>query len=216
MADQVADHIRSAIHQGEFTPGQRLVERKLGEELGVSHIPIREALRALAEEGLVEKLPRRGARVVAMTGKDLDEISSLRTVLEQLVVVRAQQGWNRHRDVALRSIVTSMVEAAEGGDTGRLFELDQKFHEQLWVYADHKLLLSVASQLRSRIGGFLAAANRALAPEGRLTHAQIHAVLVDAIASGDPDIASQAMAEHIQSAKERIEATVELSENAAS
>lgn len=209
LSDQLADRIRSSIRDGEFSAGQRLVERKLAEAYGVSHIPIREALSTLTEEGLVERLPRRGARVAALTPRDLEEISSLRTLLEQFVVVRAQEHMNDEREARLRAIVDGMVGDAKRGDIERLLERDQEFHALLWDYADHRILLSVSAQLRARISGFLAAANRALTTDEQLAHAHSHGELVDAVVSGDPEKASQAMADHIAAAKQRVAETLE-------
>ncbi len=175
----------------------------------MSHIPIREAFRELAEEGLIEKLPRRGARVASLTEKDLEEISSLRTVLEEFVVNRAQQHWTPEREAQLRSIVTQMGKAAEQDDTTLMFQLDQQFHETLWEFADHQLLLNISSQLRNRISGFLVAANLALLRDDRMAHANSHGLLLDAIASGDSERAAEAMADHIASARERIAQTAE-------
>ena len=67
LADAVADRLREGIHNGEYAPGQRLVERTLSDGLGVSHIPVREALTKLEDEGLVVRLPRRGARVAELS-----------------------------------------------------------------------------------------------------------------------------------------------------
>src|ERR1700678_3426683 len=67
LADKVADELRTAIQRGRYAPGTRLVERRLASELGVSHVPIREALARLADEGLVERLPRRGSRVAGLS-----------------------------------------------------------------------------------------------------------------------------------------------------
>src|SRR5690606_314708 len=93
IAEQVTDELRAAIHSGELAPGDRLVERKLAERLGVSHIPVREALTRLAEERLITREPRRGARVAALTAQDLEEIASLRTALEQFMAIRVQERW---------------------------------------------------------------------------------------------------------------------------
>lgn len=206
IAFRVTDELRAAIHAGELAPGERLVERKLAGQLGVSHIPVREALTKLAEEGLIERLPRRGARVAALTERDLEEISSLRTLLEQFVVVRVQEQWAQDLEAPLRDIVTGMVEATERGDTALMFELDRRFHEQLWELADHRLLMNITAALRSRINGFLRAANAALEPSAQVAHAHSHAELLDAIASGDPDIARATMAEHIAAGAARIAA----------
>jgi DNA-binding GntR family transcriptional regulator len=205
VADRVTVELREAIFSGELEPGERLVERKLADRLGTSHIPVREALTRLTEEGLVERLPHRGARVVALTHRDLEEISSLRTLLEQFAVVRVQQSWDEAKDARLRKIVQQMVQAAERGNSPRVFELDRRFHEQIWEMADHHMLMALNAQLRSRITGFLRAANAALEPAARVAHAQTHLRIVDAIAGGDPDQARQVMAEHIGEAAARLE-----------
>ncbi|MGH3383411.1 MAG: GntR family transcriptional regulator [Nocardioidaceae bacterium] len=205
LASWVTGELRDAIQRGELVAGERLVERKLAERLGVSHIPVREALAKLAEEGLVERLPRRGARVAVLSAEDLEELSSLRTLLEQFVVVRVQQRWDDRIEARLRKLVASMVVAAERGDQARVFDLDRRFHEQLWELAEHRLLMGLAAQLRSRINGFLWAATSALEPDDRVAHATSHADLVDAIASGDPRRARRAMADHISTAAKRID-----------
>lgn len=202
----VTDELREAIQTGELVPGERLIERKLAAQLGVSHIPVREALTKLTDEGLVERLPRRGARVAALSARDLDEISSLRTLLEQFVVVRVQEKWDSQVEARLRKTVASMIEATQRGDAARMFALDRRFHEQLWELADHQLLMTITAQLRSRINGFLLAANSALEPQARLAHAHSHAELLDAIASGDPDRARSAMSDHITAGADRIKA----------
>lgn len=204
IADRVADELRAAIQSGELEPGERLVERKLAERLGVSHIPVREALAKLAEERLVERQPRRGARVAALTGEELAEISSLRIVLEQFVCQRVQERWSGRSEAKLRRIVASMIEAAERGEGDRMFALDRKFHEQLWELAEHHLLMDMTSQLRGRINGFLRATNNALEPADRIAHAQAHAEIIDAIASGDLELARSTMAKHVEIAAARI------------
>ena len=205
ISDKVANEVREAIQNGELSPGERLVERALAARLGVSHIPVREALAKLAEEGLVERTPRRGARVAALTEQELFEISSLRIVLEQFVCHRAQNVWSEAIEARLQKIVDSMIAASERGDVDKMFALDRRFHEELWEAADHKLLLAIASQLRGRINGFLRAANGALAPEELIAHAMSHNDLISALASGDPERASTAMASHIEIAANRID-----------
>jgi DNA-binding GntR family transcriptional regulator len=206
LSERVVDQLREAIQQGVYAPGDRLVERKLAAELGVSHIPVREALTRLAEEGLVERLPRRGSRVAAIDAKELEDLSSLRVVLEQYVVERAMQHWSEEAEHALRAIVAAMEQAARRGDTARLFDLDVDFHEQLWALTDHSMLVDLVAQLRGRISLFLRAATVALEPQALQRHAASHAALLDAIASGDARRARRAMAAHIQAAARRIDA----------
>lgn len=204
ISSKVVRVVREAIQSGEFAPGQRLVERTLASQLGVSHIPVREALTRLADEGLVQRTPRRGARVAVLTREDLLEISSLRIVLEQFVCHRVQAVWSDTIETQLREIVDSMVAASKRGDVSQVFMLDQLFHESLWEFADHKLLLEIASQLRGRINGFLLAANRSLASQDLMDHAATHYNLIHALASGDASRANEEMSSHIQIASDRI------------
>jgi DNA-binding GntR family transcriptional regulator len=207
VADRVAERIREAIHDGSYSPGTRLVERSVARELGVSHIPVREALARLADEGLVDRLPRRGARVAELTRQELDEISSLRIVLEQLVARRAQERMTAD-ELELRAIADRMLQAAADGDVDLLVTLDQRFHERLWELADHELLNELAAQVRGRIVAFLRAAARALPPEGLREHARTHTALVAAIADGTPAMAQREMARHIQVAADRVRPTL--------
>lgn len=207
ISDRIADELREAIQSGELEPGERLVERKLAERLGVSHIPVREALAKLAEERLIDRQPRRGARVAALSAKELEEIASLRIVLEQFVGQRVQERWNERSNNRLRKIVQSMVDAAERGDGDKMFALDRSFHELLGELADHELLMGMSSQLRGRTNGFLRATNRALESSERIAHAEAHGAIVDALASGDVELMRRTIAEHIEIGSERISGT---------
>jgi DNA-binding GntR family transcriptional regulator len=213
VADRAAEKLRQAIFEGRYPPGARLVERKLAAELGISHIPVREALARLADEGLVERLPRRGCRVAALTVDELLEISSVRTVLEQLVATRVQQHWTPRVEAELRTVVAEMVTAARRGDVRAVFDIDGRLHERLWRLSEHGVLIELVSQLRGRIHGFLRAAIVALEPEDLEQHAILHGVLLDALASGDPERAQRVMASHIEMAASRISAGLEPSES---
>ena len=214
ISAKVADELRDAIQDGRLEPGERLVERKLADSLGVSHIPVREALAKLSEEGLVERTPRRGARVARLTEGELQEITALRIVLEQYVARSVQRSWTTRSDQILRRIVRQMVAAAEKEQVESMFALDRRFHETLWELADNRTLLTTVSQLRSRINGFLRAANGSLALDELVEHARSHEALIDALASGDPDRAQAAMADHIEIAADRIHAVSQSSDSA--
>ncbi|AZM51039.1 GntR family transcriptional regulator [Streptomyces sp. WAC 06738] len=208
LADQVADALRDAILEGRYPPGTRLVERTIAAELGVSHIPVREALSRLADEGLTERTPRRGSRVATLSARELDELSTLRTVLEQFVVARVGERLTPRTERELRRIVEAMRRAAADGNFRRVFDLDQRFHERLWELADHRMLNELVTQLRSRIGAFLRAATAALPPESLEQHAASHDVLLDALLDDDPEAGRAEMARHIEAAATRIRASL--------
>jgi DNA-binding GntR family transcriptional regulator len=204
LADAVAGQLRAAIRSGIYAPGDRLVERRLAHQFGVSHIPLREALARLAEEGLVVHLPRRGARVASLSPRMLEEVSSLRVALEQFVLRRIQGRFTPAARAELQAIVDEMIRAAERHELVRLHELDQQFHEYLWHLTDHALLVEVAGQLRSRVSHFFRAAAQSLGPDGMRRHAEAHQELLDVIASGDQRAAEGAMERHIRAAAQRI------------
>jgi DNA-binding GntR family transcriptional regulator len=204
LSDAVVDRIRAAIWSGVYAPGDRLVERRLAHEFGISHIPLREALARLTEEGLVEKPPRRGARVASLTPRMLEEVSSLRVVLEQFVVRRLKDRFTDEAHAELQEIVDRMVEAAEKHDLVRVHELDQQFHQRLWEQTDHTLLVELAAQMRSRTSHFYRAAAASLGPDEVRRHADSHQQLLDVIASGDRRAAERAMQQHVEQAAQRI------------
>ena len=200
----VVEQLRAAINDGSYPPGARLVERRVATELGVSHIPVREALTRLEEEGLVVRLPRRGARVAELSARTLDEISSLRVVLEQFVVQRVQAAWTARAQADLQAIVDEMIGAATRHDTTRVLELDQLFHERLWRLADHQILIEVAAQMRGRTNRFFRAAASSLPVDDLRKHAETHQHLLDVIASGTPTAAATATRRHVEIAARRI------------
>lgn len=208
LPDHVAAYIRGAVLDGTYPPGARLIERKIASDMGVSHIPVREALAMLAEEGLVERLPHRGARVVSMDVRKIEELSKLRLLLEQFVVECAQANWTPACREDLGAIVAEMAGAARSQRRDALFALDVQFHQRLWEIADNSILLEVVSELRGRINYFLSVAVGALGPEGSLEHAESHVHLLAAIDSGDRQKAASAMADHIEAATTRICATL--------
>jgi DNA-binding GntR family transcriptional regulator len=204
LADAVVGRIRAAIRTGQYQPGDRLVERRLAQEFGISHIPLREALARLTEEGLVERLPRRGARVASLTPRMLEEVSSLRVVLEQFVVRRLKDRFTHEARLELQGIVDRMIKAAGEPDLARVHELDQEFHQRLWELTDHTVLVELAAQMRSRMSHFYRAAAASLGPDEVRRHADSHQQLLEVIASGDRRAAERAMQQHVEQAAKRI------------
>jgi DNA-binding GntR family transcriptional regulator len=204
LGNEVANRLRNAIRTGEFPLGTRLVERDLAERLGVSRIPVREAIQQLVEEGLVQKTPHRGTFVHSPTRSEIEEISSLRVALECFVIERVIVNWLPEHETRLRQIVATMRLAAARNDMQGLFEQDYLFHNTLWEIADHSLLLEVVSGLRARINRFLGEAT-ALLPASQLDmHIDSHDDMIDIIKNGDIDKAKAEITNHVLGAKTRI------------
>ncbi|MEZ4729761.1 MAG: GntR family transcriptional regulator [Caldilineaceae bacterium] len=204
LCDEAADRLRNAIRNGRLRPGARLVERDLAEQLGMSRIPVREAIQRLVEEGLVEKSPHRGTFVYAPTRKEIEEICSLRVVLERFVVERAMAVWAPEHETHLRTIVERMRHAARQNDIHQLYECDYHFHSTLWSIADHSLLLEVVSGLRSRLNRFLFEAAGVLPASEIDTHINTHDALIEVLKQENVVLAQAEMTNHVLAARNRI------------
>jgi len=204
LTDEAAARLRDAIRHGSLAPGVRLVERDLAERLGMSRIPIREAIRRLVEEGLVKKEPRRGTFVYAPTPDEIEEISSLRVVLERFAVERVLAHYTPEHQAKLQRIVNAMRRTADQRDFQKLYELDLQFHNTLWEIADHRLLYEVVSSLRSRTNRFLYEAVSATPNFQFDIYIAAHTNLLNVLKSGDMMAAQEEITRHILDSKERI------------
>lgn len=204
LSDEVTERLHNAIREGSLQPGTRLVEQEIAEFLAVSRIPVREAIQRLVEEGLVRKTPRRGAYVYLPSPHEIEEISSLRVVLERFVVERVIERWQPEYEVALRRIVAEMRRAAEQGNVSQVHEQDYRFHYALWGFADHSIMLEVVSSMRARINRFLYEATSALPPDELTLHVDGHDALIAIFKTGSVVAAQAEITKHILGAKQRI------------
>ena len=204
LSDEAADRLRAAIRNGVLKPGTRLIERDLAERLGMSRIPIREAIQRLVDEGLARKLPHRGAQVYTPTRDEIEEISSLRVVLERFVTERVIERWQPEHETQLRQIVNAMRQAAKHNDLQEVYTQDYRFHLTLWQIAEHSMMLEVLSTLRARISRFLYEANGALTSAELDMHINSHDDLIEVLRSGNRGQAQDAFVGHVVGAKARI------------
>lgn len=132
LRQQVLDVLRQAILSFHYAPGQRLIERELIEEIGVSRTTIREALRELAAEGLVKTIPQKGAVVVVPSPQEALELYELRAVLEALAVRRFTEVASDEQVAELRAAFEQLAEAASGeGETLRILKAKDHFYDVL-------------------------------------------------------------------------------------
>ncbi|MHB1295374.1 MAG: GntR family transcriptional regulator [Anaerolineae bacterium] len=205
LTDEATERLRSAIRNGTLEPGSRLVEQDLAQRLGMSRIPIREAMQRLVEEGIVIKEPHRGSFVYLPSVKDIEEIASLRAVLEEFVVERVIVRWNDECEAQLRAIVEQMALAQRDHDHQRMYHTDNEFHGTLWKIADHSILLEIASSLRGRISLFLYEAIALnLGSDEYDVNVAGHQRLIEMLKRGDLQAAKVHITDHIMTAKGRI------------
>lgn len=204
LSDEAGERIRDAIRRGSLAPGARLVERDLAQKLGVSRIPIREAIQRLVEEGLVKKTPHRGTIVYVPSADEIEEISSLRAVLERFVVERVLARWTNDHEARLCRIVDEMANAASERAFQQVYESDFQFHYTLWEIADHSILHEVVFGLRSRISRFLYEAVTTM-PSSQLSfYVESHNTLLEVLRTGDMAASQLAITQHIVRSKNRI------------
>jgi DNA-binding GntR family transcriptional regulator len=192
----VSDQIRGRILDGSLKPGERLVEDRLSAELGVSRVPVREALRGLSVEGLVTLLPRRGATVVEVTPQSVAELVEVRALLEGLNARLAAQRHDPEIVAQLEATLARGNEAAKTGTAEELARLNAEFHERLAEASRNSVLSDVMRGLRERTSIAFAINGRARAREDWEEHASVLAAVI----AGDAELAALLANRHVQNA----------------
>lgn len=204
LTGAVARTIGDAIVGGTFAPGEALPEVPVAARIGTSRGTVREALRLLADQGLVEIVRHRGAFVADLTQRRAREIFTLRAELEAFAVrlVFAAGGYGDVTREALETTLTDLIAAAAGGDVFEVAELDMRFHDLLSRECDHQLLLELLTGLRLQMRRFIVytkLVNSDAEPE-----AVTHRRLLDALLSGDGDLAANEVRAHILAAGQQL------------
>ncbi|WP_246129734.1 GntR family transcriptional regulator [Verticiella sediminum] len=199
----VTDRLRERILKGEYTSGTRLVEGKLSAELGVSRIPVREALRVLAAEGLVHIEPRRGASVAKLSPNIASEIVEVRATLEGLNAKLAAQRRDPTLIAEIKKVLEEGARAAAAGDTEQFLRLNARFHELLGNIAANSVLQDIMRSLRERTDRLFAPYNVVRARQNWEEHAQILQAVID----GDADLAALLATRHVHNAASAVEPT---------
>ncbi len=195
LSEQVLDALRDAILDGDLKPGNTLVETDLAAQLGVSRAPLREALRILSAEGLVEAVPYHGTKIRALTRADIEEIYSLRAALEQFAIQRVIRNGDPTAVDQLRAHYEDMLAAARAGDLKKVNEFDRNFHRTLIILSNHGLLLATWNGLYLRVRQVMALLNKTNRDVTQIAYN--HLPIIDALADGDEARAMAAIEQHI-------------------
>lgn len=198
LGREVADQLRRMILTGHHKPGDRLVEDKLSVELGVSRVPIREALRTLAAEGLVDLPPRRGASVAALSpgvARDLVEVRATLEGLNARLAARHHQGAIVDQ---LRQVLIEGNRAAQSGTIDDLVRLNAAFHDKLAEAGRNSVLWDIMRTLRERTSLAFAANGTARSRADWEEHSRILAAVIE----GDEDLAALLATRHVHQAAE--------------
>jgi DNA-binding GntR family transcriptional regulator len=154
LGERVYDHLKQEILSGRYAPGAELLEVPLSESLGVSRGPIREALRSLEAEGLVEIKPRHGAVVTSLSKRDFLEAYQVREALEVLGVRTAVPRLTESALAALDSRIEAMDEHAAAGDFDAFFDANAAFHAAFIEASENRKLIEVYRRLTAQMGPY--------------------------------------------------------------
>ena len=155
LMSKALQEIREAIRKGKLKPGDRLIETQLADEMHISRFPIREALRYLEKEGLVETKPFKGTYVVQLTERDMEELYSLRSAIEAFAIRILIKHIDAEKTKKLESIFQSMQQASKNEDLDKLISEDFRFHQTICELSDHRKLLEVWLTLENQLRVFL-------------------------------------------------------------
>jgi DNA-binding GntR family transcriptional regulator len=200
MSALAAEALREMVLSGDLRPGDRVIENRLTEELGVSRPPLREAMKVLEQEGLIVQVPRKGAVVAPVTPHDIYEIVSLREEIEQIAVrlgvpVRSQERLDRLR----RAFADLEAAAEEGEGAPRVVEASFAFHLAIVGLAGHRRLEDVYRSLSLQMRMCMAMNRRARAEiETARQDAARHRPLMDLVEAGDVAGMAHTLAHHGQ------------------
>jgi DNA-binding GntR family transcriptional regulator len=185
LADQVIDAIMDSIASGALEPGQRLLEVELAQRLAVSRVPVREALKTLVAQGILETSPHRGTRIVALEPRKIDHISEVRAALETLAARDARRAYAAQPGLLgrLDAIIDVMAHAARDQDRLGLSKADIAFHREICRTSGNDIVPTLWETLARHI--LIIFGREALAIRDLKRVVDQHRALRTAIALGD-------------------------------
>ena len=201
LADRVYAKLERDIISGAYPRGEILTELRLVEELGVSRTPIREALRRLAQDHLIEDTGK-GSRVLGITQDDLDDLLAIRVRLEGLVARYAAENRSEEEIAELRHLVELQEYYVTRGDTARVVEMDDQMHELIYRMSRHPVLYDTLEPVHRKMQKYRRESVDELARAQ--TSAREHRAIYEAIAARDGETADRLMSAHADNATHSI------------
>ena len=201
--DKAYEALKRRIMDNEFSPGSQHLEQELAEQLSLSRTPVREALQRLAAEGLVEVIPRRGARITPISSDDMAEIYLVLTGLEAAAAeFIAQKGLDAQQLQELKAPLDEMDQALARDDLIGWAAADERFHRTLVELTGNQRLVDIVQRLWDQSHRARMTTLR-LRPRPTQSN-QDHRAVVDAIERRDPDTAVRIHTRHRRSSGEML------------
>lgn len=201
LADQVFEHLENDILSGKYERGEILTESKLSTELGVSRTPIREALRRLGQEHIIEETGK-GSMVIGITEKDLTDIFLIREQLEGLAASLAAENCSDEELADLREVLDLQEFYLSKHDADHIKSMDNIFHRTLYKLTGSMAFYDTLVPLHKKVQKYRRASveNKSRALESVTEHRHIY----DAIASRNPELAAERASQHVKNAYNHI------------
>jgi GntR family transcriptional regulator, trigonelline degradation regulator len=199
IRQQTIANLRNEICEGHFKPGERLIEAKLCELIGVSRTSIREALRQLEAEGLIKVIPNKGPVVATLTLEEAKDIYQVRAVMESLACRNFAERASTSQIEALAETMTRFERAALKADAKELVKAKNDFYSILLDGCGNALVKSFLLSLHARIS-LLRSTSMTLPGRPLQSHKEINA-MVHAIAERDPEAAWESSVIHVRNAE---------------
>jgi DNA-binding GntR family transcriptional regulator len=195
MHGQILPRMRRDIITGRWAPGERLSEPALCGEFGVSRTPLRDALRLLQAEGLIQLVPHVGAIVTQATGPDIGEKMELLTAIEQFAAFKVARQGSAETIGVIEGLHRKMLTAAERLNAEQYYRLNDDFHRAIVIGAGNSSLAEAHEGVMWHVhrARHLANSHEPLARDA----GHHHQIIVDAIARGDAEAAERSMRQHL-------------------
>jgi len=202
LGNIVYESLKESILNGSLKPGEKLMESRIAEDLGVSRTPVREAIRKLEKEKYVKMIPRKGAYVEDLTMEDILEVLEIRIVLEGLASKLAARNISDEMKDRIQKNIESFDNASSELDRKELISLDEKFHHIIYQSSGNKKLNEIVRELQDQFQRFRLSYFNELSSYMKLANS--HNKLYQAIIDGDEEAAEKYAKEHIEEIRDNI------------
>ena len=206
LADQIFEKLEQDILSGKYSRGEILTEMKLSEELGVSRTPIREALRRLSQERIIEEVSK-GSRVLGISTEDLEDIFKIRLNIEGTCAAMTAKNITDEQLSELREVVDMQEFYISKENVDNIRAMDSRFHELLYKFSGSNIFYDILYQLHRKTHKYRRVA--VSSHEGAIHSLEEHRKIFEAIADHNEELASEVMIKHIQNAKARLVKKIE-------
>lgn len=196
LSDQIRDTLLERILRGDYQQGDRLIESQLAREFGVSQSPVREALRDLSAMRFVELEAFKGARVRRIESSEIAEVYPVRAALEELAGQLAAP-FLKGNVGELEAIYRNMAKAAERGDMQEVARMDAQFHRTIVEASQNSILAETWDSLMIESRTYVTAVKVILANTALMSVVEMHRPLIEALSTGDAQVAGEEMRKHV-------------------